>query len=244
MLRGYELEDLVGLDRGPRGQAPSQCLVDHFEAFVLGGVQELQVLLDGRSFRRAALQLVVSHAKPCRRVHVVHIFVVGKRPWLADQRVDHVTKVDRFFAAAELPRHALDALILIPQFKMVLVNANLQLQADILAAYRIDVLLHANDTVGLDRHRHRSASGASLGREWIQRRGFFTKQLVSGAIAPRGQLTCKCREVVDVVEVATSTQSQRLVKCIFEVTMRRLNVAVLMRLANVDPMAFEPVVIQ
>jgi hypothetical protein len=131
---------------------------------VLGGVQEFQVLLDGRCFGRVAQELVVSHAKSRGGVHVVHVLIVDKRAWLPHQRVDHMTKVDRFFAAAELPRHTLDALILIPQFKMVLVNTHLHLQADVLAVYRIDILLHANDTVGLDRHRHGSASTASLGR--------------------------------------------------------------------------------
>jgi hypothetical protein len=46
LLRGHELQDLVGLDRRTRAQAPLQCLIDHFETFVLGGVQEFQVLLD------------------------------------------------------------------------------------------------------------------------------------------------------------------------------------------------------
>jgi hypothetical protein len=54
LLGGHELQDLVGFDRLPRGQAPSQCIVDQIETFVLGGVQDFQVLLDGRCFRRVA----------------------------------------------------------------------------------------------------------------------------------------------------------------------------------------------
>lgn len=73
---------------------------------------------------------------------------------------------------------------------------------------------------------------------------FFTEQRFSRDIAPCCQLACERHEVVDAIEVTTSTQSQRLVKCILEMTVRRLNVPVLMRLANVYPMALETVVIQ
>ena len=78
----------------------------------------------------------------------------------------------------------------------------------------------------------------------MQGGGFFTEQFASHAIAPCCQLTCEHHEVVDAVEVTASTQSQRLVKCILEMTMRRLNVSILMRLANVYPVAFETVMIQ
>jgi hypothetical protein len=73
---------------------------------------------------------------------------------------------------------------------------------------------------------------------------FLTEQRFSRDIAPCCQLTCERHEVVDAVEVTTSTQSQRLIKCVLKMTMRRLNVPVLMWLANVYPMAFETVVIQ
>ncbi len=84
-----------------------------------------------------------------RGIHVIHVLVIDERAGLANQRVDHVAKVDGFLAVAELPRHAFDALVLVPKFQMVLVNAHLQSQADVLAAYRVDVSLHANDAIGL-----------------------------------------------------------------------------------------------
>jgi len=155
-----------------------------------------------------------------------------------------VAKVDRFLALAELTGHTLDTLILIPELEMVLVDTHFQLQADVLAADRIDIPLDANDTVRPDRHRHGSASASSSARQWVQGGGFFTERPFSGCIAPRGQLTHERQEVVDAVEVATFAEPQCLVKGVLEVTVRRLDVSVLMGLANVDPMALEAIVIE
>ena len=123
MLAGNGLQNVVGLDRLALSQEPSQCVIDEIKPFVLGGVQQLEILLDRGSFRRGLEQLVIGHAESRGGVHVVHVFVVDKRPWLADQRVDHVAKVDVFLAAAELSWQPLDTFVPIPQFKMVLVNA-------------------------------------------------------------------------------------------------------------------------
>jgi len=124
-------------------------------------------------------QLIIGHAESRRGVHVVHIPVVDKRTRLADQRVDHVAKVDVFLVMAELPRHSLDAFVAIPQFQMVLVNAYFELQTDILAADGIGISLHADDAVGFHRHKDRSAGTAPLRRQRAERRDFFTKAFFS-----------------------------------------------------------------
>jgi len=53
LLGGHELQNIVGADRFPRGQEPSQGVVNQIETFVLGGMQDLQVLPDGGGFSRA-----------------------------------------------------------------------------------------------------------------------------------------------------------------------------------------------
>jgi len=244
LLGGHELQNVVGVDRFPRGQEPSQGVVNQIETFVLGGMQDLQILPDGGGFGRTTQQLVVGHPEPRGGVHVVHVLIVDERPRLSDQRVDHVTKVDRFLALAELAGHTLDALIPIPELEMVLLDTHFQRQADVLAAYRIHIPLDANDTVGLDRHRHGSASVSPLGRQWIQGGGFFTEPLLSGPITPRRQLTHERHVVIDAVEITAFAKPQRLVQCVLEVTVRRLDVSVLVRLADVDPMALETVVFE
>ena len=153
VLAGNDFQNVVGPDRLALSQEPPECVVDEIKPFVLGGVQQLEILLDRRSFRRGLEQLIIGHAESCRGVHVVHILVVDKRTRLADQGVDHVAKVDVFLAEAELSRHPFEAFVLVPKLQMVLVNAYFELQADVLAADRVGVSLHADDAVGLHRHK-------------------------------------------------------------------------------------------
>ena len=134
LLVGHDFQNLVGADRFASGQEPSQGIVDKIKPFVLGGIQQLEILLDRGSLRGVVKQLIVGHAEPRGGVHVVHVLVVDKRTGLADQGIDHVTKVDVLLAVAELSRHALHTFVEVPEFQMVLVDTDLQLQSDILAA--------------------------------------------------------------------------------------------------------------
>ena len=153
MFAGNDFQNVLGLDRLSLSQEPPQCVIDEVKPFVLGGVQQLEILLDCGSFRRVLEQLIIGHAESRRGVHVVHILVVDKRTRLADQGVDHVAKVNVFLAAAELSRHPFEAFAAVPKFKMVLVNAYFELQADVLAADRVGVSFHTDDAIGLDRHK-------------------------------------------------------------------------------------------
>ena len=74
MLADNDFQNVVGLDRLALSQEPPQCVIDEIKPFVLGGVQQLEILLDRRSFRRGLEQLIIGHAESRRGVHVVHIF--------------------------------------------------------------------------------------------------------------------------------------------------------------------------
>jgi hypothetical protein len=85
LLGGDDLQNVVTADRSARGHEPSQCVVNQVETFLLGGMQDLQILPDGGGFGRAVQQLVVGHSEPRGGVHVVGVFVVNKGTRLADQ---------------------------------------------------------------------------------------------------------------------------------------------------------------
>jgi len=85
VLRGNGFQHLVDLDGLALRQTRPQCIIDEIQAFVLGRVQQLEILLDRRSFRRVLEQLIVSHTESRGGVHVLHILVVGKGAGLADQ---------------------------------------------------------------------------------------------------------------------------------------------------------------
>jgi hypothetical protein len=204
LFGSHHLQYVGGADRLAARQEPPQHVVDKIQPFMLGGVQQLEILLDRGSFRRALEQPVIGHAEPRGGVHVVDVFVVDERTRLADQRVDHVAKVDRFLAAAELSGHALDAIVSMPEFQVILVNAHLQSQADVLAAYRVHVSLHANDAVGLHFHKQRSAGRTAPGWHGTQRREFSAEPLLPRRVPPFGQLAHEGQVVVHAREVAAS----------------------------------------
>jgi len=79
-----DFQNVVGLDCLAIGQEPSQCVIDEIKPFVLGGVQQLEILLDRGSFGRVLEQLVIGHAEPRRGIHVIHIFVIDEGARLAD----------------------------------------------------------------------------------------------------------------------------------------------------------------
>lgn len=241
LLAGDDFQNVIGLDRPTLRQKTAQGVIDEFQSFVLGRVQQLEVLLDGRLLRRVPEQLIVGDAEMGRGVHVIDVLVVDERAWLADQRVDHVAEVDVLLAVAELSRHPLMAFVAIPQFQMVLVNADLDLQAHILAADGIGISLHADDAVGLHRHEDRSAGAPPLRRQRAESRDFLTKVFLARGVAAVDELTYEGQVVFRTGEVAAATKSQRLVQGILQVTMRRLHVSVLMRLADVDAMALDAI---
>ena len=211
------LQHLSGGDRLAARQEPPQHVVDKVQPFMLGGVQQLEILLHRGSFRGALEQRVVGQAEPRGGVQVVDVFVVGERAWLADQRVDHMAKVDRLLAAAELPRQAFHACVSMPELQMVLVNAHFQAQANVLAADRVDVSFHANDAVGLYRHQDRTTGRTTPRRHGGQRRDFLAEPRFPRGVPLTGQLTNEGYVIVPAREVAASPQSQRLVQRILEV---------------------------
>lgn len=65
-------------------QEPSQDIIHEFQSFVLGGMQDLQVLLDRGRFTGPREQLVVGHAKPGCRIQMIDVLVVGEGARFAD----------------------------------------------------------------------------------------------------------------------------------------------------------------
>jgi len=244
LLGGHDLENLVGSDRFAGGQEPSQGVVDKIKPFVFGGIEQLEILLDCGSFRGVVEQLIIGHAESRGGVHVVHVLVVDERTRLADQRVDNVTKVNGFLVGTELSRHSLDAFVSVPELEMILVNADFEFQADILAADRVRIALHANDTIGAHCQGNRRARSATLRRHGGKHFEFLAESFLSRCVPPKGQLSHEGHVIINTEEVAASPQPQRLVERIFEVTMRRFNVAVFMRLTDVDAVACDAVVVE
>jgi hypothetical protein len=78
--------------------------------------------------------------------------------------------------------------------------------------------------------------------QWAEPVEVFGEALFSRGVTALDQLTHECQILIDADEVTATAKSQCLVDGILEVTMRRLDVTVLMRLADVDAMATYSVV--
>jgi len=77
-------ENFFRRDRFALRKEPSQNIIHEFQSFVLGGMQDLQVLLDRCCFTGPREQLVVGHPKPGCWIQMVDIFVVGESARFAD----------------------------------------------------------------------------------------------------------------------------------------------------------------
>ncbi len=186
-------------------QEPSQDVIHQFQSFVLGGMQDLQVLFDGGCFTGQREQLVVGHAEPGCRIQVVDVFVVGERARLADQRIDHVAKVDPLLALPEQSRQAFQALVAIPKFEMVLVDQHVHFQPDVLAADRIGVSLDTQDAIRFDPDTQRRESVQPLVRQRLQGVAFFLEDVGAFVVTPRNELPEKSQILLPVGEVAIAT---------------------------------------
>jgi hypothetical protein len=113
-----EVEDFVRLDCNSLREAPSQHIIHNIQAFMLGGMQDFQVLLDRGFFFVSGDELVVRHAKPGRGIEMIRVFVVDKSAGLSNQGINHVPKVDEFVALTEQPWQTFQTLAVIPEFQM------------------------------------------------------------------------------------------------------------------------------
>jgi hypothetical protein len=198
---------LAGRDRLAFAEKPSQHVVHPIQAFVLRRIQNLQVLLHRGRFAQALDQLVVGHAEPRGGIQVIHILVVHERPGLANQRIDDVTEVDRFLAVSEQPGHPLQALVAVPQFEMILVNPYLHLQADILAAHGVRILLDAYDAIRIHPQRDGRERTESPRRQRAQGGDFFTERGVARGVSPGDHLLDEGDVLGHAAEVPAATQA-------------------------------------
>lgn len=80
----HEFQDFVGLDCDPLLEAPTEHVIHDVQTFVLGGMQDFQILLDRGFFLVAGRQLIVGHAETRRGIEMIHVFVIQERARLVN----------------------------------------------------------------------------------------------------------------------------------------------------------------
>ena len=223
-------------------QQDAQRVVDGRFAVVGRVVQDLQVILDAASHVAALAEAVVRDAEPRRRKQIVAVGVVRERAGLADQRVDHVPVVHRVPVAADEARQRVDQSVGVPDLDAVGVQPRLDRFADQAAVHRIDVAMEVDQTARIDAARHLQARRQPCVGQMPEGRDLLGEAVAAARVPRRHDALQERGVLLAAGELATAAEQQRLIDRGLEVAVRRLRVAVLVRLPRVDPLARHAVV--
>jgi hypothetical protein len=200
-------------------------------------LKETQVVLGPGAVARFLPQPVVGQAKPTVREQVVAVAVVRKRARLTHQAVDDVAVVDRVPIAAHQPRQRIDLRLRVPHLDPVGVQTRLDLLADQPTVHRIRVAVDVDQAARVDATVQPQATRQPGRRQRPQRCQFLGQTRATAGVARRHHALQEGDVLVAAGEVATPPHQERLAHGRLEVAVRRLAVAVLVRLADVDPLA-------
>jgi hypothetical protein len=206
-------------------------------------VQNPQILLV-RPRRLALAQHVVGHAKVAAGKQIFTVAIVGERPGLANQPVDHVPIIDAMLATSAQAWHPLQHLLGVPHFDALGVQAGLHPFADQPACHRVDIVLHLDDAARFHAHTQPLARLQPMTRQRPQQR-----HLLGQTDGPTGvflpALFAQERQVaVPAREVPAAPHHQRLVHRPLELVVALFRIAVLVALAGLDGLPLQAVVIQ
>ena len=132
------------------GNGQTQRLLHRVLAVPGRQLQDLQVFADALAGTVIAAKRIVGDAKVAGRKHLLPILVVLERTGLADQRIDHVTVIDRVLAAARQPGHPLNFASRVPDLDDVGVDHHVDPVANQPAGNRIRVPLHLDRAATAD----------------------------------------------------------------------------------------------
>ena len=207
-------------------------------------MQNLQILLRGLPFVEAIAELIVSDAKPRRRKQILAIGVVGERARLPHQLIDDVPIVDRVFVAADQSRQRIHLLICVPDLDAIGVQPGFHRVANQPTMHRVDAAMKVNQAAGIDAAVHLQATVESSIGQGAERGQLLGETIAAAGVAGLHHLLYKRHILIAAGEVAAATHEQCLIDGGFEVPVRRLRVAVLVRLPDINPLASHAVVCQ
>jgi hypothetical protein len=207
-------------------------------------VQDLQVVLGPEPVVAALAEPVVGQPEPGRREQVLAVRIVRERARLADQGIDDVAVVDRVPVAADQPRQRIDVPVRVPDLDAVGEQPRLDPLADEPAVDRIGVAVDVNQTAGIDAARHLQTRRQPLLGQRPQRPHLRGDAIRAARVPRRDDLPEEGGVLRTAGELAAAAEQQRLRDGGLEVPVRRLRVAVLVRLPHVDPLARQLVVRQ
>jgi hypothetical protein len=207
-------------------------------------MQDLQIILGAEPLVAVGTEVVVGHAEPRRREQIVAVSVLGECARLADQRVDDVPVVDGVPIAAHQPRPRLDTPVRVPDFDAIGIKPGLDLLADQPTVHRVDVAMNVNQASAVHAARHLQTGRQPRFGQVSQQPQLLGKTVLATGVPRLHHLLQETRVHFAVGELPAAAEKQRLIDGALKVSVRRLGVAVLVRLPRVDPLPRYPVVSQ
>jgi hypothetical protein len=205
-------------------------------------LEDLQILLRAQPVIAAVAEPIVGEAEPGRRKQILAIDVVGERARLPHQLIDDVPVVDGVLVATDQPRPRLHVAVGVPDFDAIGEQPGFDPFADQPAVDRIGVAMDVDQATGVDATADLQATVDSLIGQFAEPGQFLGEAVPTAGVAGLHHVPQEGHVLGPAGEVAAAAQEQGLVDGGLEVPVRRLGVAVLMRLADVDPLTRHAVV--
>ncbi len=190
------------------------------------------------------LQLVVGQPEPARREQIAPVAVVGERPRLADQPVDHVPVLDAVLPPPPQPGQLLHPLLGVPHLQPLGKKPHLHPLADQPARHRVDVPRHPQDTAPLDPHPQPLARLQPAGRQRPQQGHLLGQAGSPAGIAPGEHLPQEGHVRLPAGEIPMAPQQQLLLQPPLQLVVALLRIAILVSLPGVDRLASQTIVSQ
>lgn len=226
------------------GQEHTQRIVHGGFAGVRCMMQDLQIVLGAAALVAAFAKPVVSDAKARRGKQIVAVGVISERAGLAQQRIDDVAIVHRVPVAADQTRQRVDVLIGVPDFDAVGEQPRLDPFAAQTTVHRVGVAVNVHQAARINPAAHLQTRRQAHIGQVAQCLQLFGEAIRSAGVPRHHQLLQEVRVFVAAGEIAAAAKQQRLFGSALEVAVRRLGIAVLVRLAHIDPLTRQAVVSQ
>jgi hypothetical protein len=207
-------------------------------------MQDFQILPGAVAFAASGTEPVVGHAEPRRRKQFVAVGIVGKRARLADQRVNDVPVVDSVPVAADQPRPCFHTPIREPHLDAVGIEPRFHPLTDQPAVHRIRVAVNVNQAAAVDAAAHFQTRRQPRIGQVVQRCQLLGEAILTPGVPRPRQVLEELRVLVAAGEVTAAAEQHGLVDRGLEVPVRRLRIAVLVRLPHVDPLTRQTVMRQ
>lgn len=207
-------------------------------------MQQRQVFLGRFAFVELFAEAVVSQAEPRGREQVVAVGVVRERSWLPHQRVDHMAVMHRVLVPTDQPRQRVGEFVRVPDLHAVGEEPGFDPLADQSAMHGVGASVNVDQASRIDSATHLETTRQTHIGQTPQRRDLFGEAIPPRFVASLHHVLKELTVLFATGELPTPPQEQRLIDGSLEVTVRRLDIAVLVGLSGVDPLTNQTVVCQ